>query len=200
MGSLGTWETLRLHLDNRWRGGTAKPEGPWPQAGVGPARSEDRRTGWYGHPNHTEGRRDGPQGVGAPHSSVGGRGTCATGTLPSEGGAASRNCRWATGRGLRAPGAVHAKPAGSRAHVSPRRDEPDALVGHVRICGRDGGQPPSRPGPFSRRICKRPRRYWGEISGLQAVCTTHSSGWPEGQPGAFRALQAQTGPGGLGIT
>jgi hypothetical protein len=47
-GSLGTWETLRLHLDSSWREGTAKPEGPWPQAGVGPERSADRRTGWYG--------------------------------------------------------------------------------------------------------------------------------------------------------
>ena len=32
--------------------------------------------------------------------------------------------------------------------VNPRRDEPDALIGHVRICGSSRGQPLGRPGPF----------------------------------------------------
>jgi hypothetical protein len=134
-----------------------KVPGPRPASGLAGANTGARD----GTANRTtkEGRLDGPQGVGAPHSSVGGRGTCATGTLPSEGGASSRNGRWATGRGLRAPGAVHATPAGSRAHVSPRRDEPDALVGQVRICGRGGGQPPSRPGPLFAHIPKPPKAF-----------------------------------------
>jgi hypothetical protein len=34
----------------------------------------------------------------------------------------------------------------STAHVKPRRDEPYALIGHVRICGRGGAQAPPRPG------------------------------------------------------
>jgi hypothetical protein len=124
-----------------------KVPGPRPASGLSGANTGARDG--TAKRSSSEARSDGPQGVGVPHSSVGGRGTCATGTLPSEGGTSPRNCRWATGRGLRTPGAVHDTPASSRAHVSPRRDEPDALIGHVRICGRGGGQPPSRPGPFS---------------------------------------------------
>ncbi len=33
--------------------------------------------------------------------------------------------------------------------ANPRRDEPDALMGHVRICGRRRGKPRRRPGRFS---------------------------------------------------
>jgi len=146
------WEPgrpCRLRLDISWRGDcqTAKPPAP----GRRRAWTEPRRQA-HGAvpPSEPQGSSVGrSQGVGAPHSSVGGRGTCASGTLPSEGGASSRGCRWATGRGLRAPWAVNVTPAGSTAHARPRRDEPDALVGQVRICGRRRGQPRRRPGPLT---------------------------------------------------
>jgi hypothetical protein len=48
--------------------GAAKPEGPWPQAGVGPVWSEDRRTGWYRPAKRNEAWWEGSQGVGASHS------------------------------------------------------------------------------------------------------------------------------------
>ena len=57
-GSPGTWDVLRLHLQKIWRGGAAKPKGPWPQAGVGLERSKHRRSGWYGQAKATKrGRR-----------------------------------------------------------------------------------------------------------------------------------------------
>src|SRR5262249_61317281 len=49
--------------------------------------------------------------------------------------------------GIEPRSAVHETTTGSAAQVSPRRDEPDALIGHVRICGRRRGQPRRRPGP-----------------------------------------------------
>ena len=49
--------------------GQPVPKAPGPRVGVGPGGSdEDRRTGWYCQPKENEGRREGPQGVGTPHS------------------------------------------------------------------------------------------------------------------------------------
>src|SRR5262249_21950205 len=91
--------------------------------------------------------RQGRPGIGALHS------TAEAGELVPRGpgggtGAPGRGSVAGQQRGGVEPrSAVHETTTGSAAHVSPRRDEPDALMGHVRICGRRRGQPRRRPGP-----------------------------------------------------
>src|SRR5262249_29160659 len=99
---------------------------------------------------HREGNKVGRQGgpgIGALHS------TAEAGELVPRGpgggkGAPRRGAVAGQQRGGIEPRlAVHETATGSAAHVSPRRDEPDALIGHVRICGRRRGLPRRRPGP-----------------------------------------------------
>ena len=131
--------------------GVACPEHPWPQAGVGLVWSDEhRRTGWSPSREGNEGGRQGRPGIGAPHN------TCEAGELVPRGpgggkGAPRRGAVAGQQRGGIEPrSAVHETTTGSTAHVSPRRDEPDALIGHVRICGRRRGQPRRRPGRGAR--------------------------------------------------
>src|SRR5262245_48508219 len=67
-GSPGTWDARRLPLDNDWHG-VARPEHPWPPAGVGPEGETNTgaREG-TARRSSREAERDGPQGIGAPHS------------------------------------------------------------------------------------------------------------------------------------
>src|ERR1700722_3452052 len=91
--------------------GTAHTKAPGPRVGVGPyGRDEHRRTGWYCQPKDNEGRQEGPQGVGTPHS------TMATGDP------APRGPR--EGKGASGQGAVGGQHAGDtelqpRVHATP---------------------------------------------------------------------------------
>jgi len=83
------WEPgrpCRLRLDISWRGDcqTAKPPAPGRRRAWTEPRRQARGAVPPGEPQGSSGGWS--QGVGVPHSSVGGRGTCASGTLPSEGG------------------------------------------------------------------------------------------------------------------
>src|ERR1700722_11516335 len=55
----------------QWAWEQPNPKAPGPRVGVGPyGRNEHRRTGWYCQPKDNEGRQEGPQGVGTPHSTA----------------------------------------------------------------------------------------------------------------------------------
>ena len=121
------WETLIDSASISTGVGVARPQSSWPQAGVGPEwRDEHRRTGRYRRANDKEARREGrreserlivPLGAGEPVR----RGPCRGKGTPRGGTVGGQQVGDFEPRG-----AVHVTPAGSRAHVSPRRDEPDA--------------------------------------------------------------------------
>ena len=94
-----------------------------------------------------EARRNGRRGVGASHISVE-AGERPFRTPRSEGDAAS----WTEGRphaGDTEPRIMYQKGRRIvRGIAKPRRDEPDALIGHVWICGSPGGQSSGATRPF----------------------------------------------------
>jgi hypothetical protein len=92
-GSPGTWDALRLHLDNVWRKGTANPKVSGPQAAVGgPAWSEHSRRGMV---SPSEAQRSAATRSAGNRSASWyrrGRGTQPAGTRWRDGGAELRNC------------------------------------------------------------------------------------------------------------
>src|SRR5262249_29480469 len=91
--------------------------------------------------------------------------------------------------GIESRSAVHETTTGSAAHVSPRRDEPDALIGHVRICGRRRGQPRRRPGPT--RANGRQVRH-GVPTGVRGSKTGPAEHRPSGRAGPTASGPAAT--------
>src|SRR5262249_6664705 len=117
-------------------------------------------TGGKPHREGNEVGRDGRPGIGALHS------TAEAGELvprePGGGKGAPRRGAVAGQQrgGIEPRSAVHEMTTGSAAHVSPRRDEPDALIGQVRFCGSRGGQPRRRPGPPRRTPPHKLNSVW----------------------------------------
>src|SRR5580658_712529 len=150
-GCLGTWEA-RLIPSRKTGVGAARPQSSWLQAGVGLVQKDERRrTGWYCHANDKEAWRDDRReserlivpwkpGNLTRRNPVEGRGRRVA--EPLEGNMA----------GALNPGTMSTQyqRIAERLAANPQLDEPYALIGHVRICGRRRGQPCRRPGPFRR--------------------------------------------------
>src|SRR5262245_45482343 len=143
---LGTPDRLRLDNDRPWEWPDPNTPGPKAASGLCGATNTGARGGnrlakatkWDGKDGRESERSISTAEAGelVPREPGGGKGA------PRRGAVAGQQRG-----GIEPRSAVHETTTGSAAHVSPRRDEPDALMGHVRICGRRRGQPRRRPGP-----------------------------------------------------
>jgi hypothetical protein len=140
--SAGTWEARLLpFVSLAW--GQPMNNAPGPRS----ASDRGERKQAHGRVTPSEGneaRREGKTGVGASHSTEE-SGEPPRGDPPEGRGRLVRN-RWRdTWRGRRTSLPCPRNAHGARRGAYPSLDEPYALIGHVRICGRPGAEAPGRP-------------------------------------------------------